>query len=150
MILVAALVFVLASPSLATAQLRIVMVDVGQGDSIVVVSPSGCAALFDGGPQGSGSAIKSTLASLGVTHLIFAVASHYHADHIGGLDEVEASPNAVPIGVVYDRGSSYSSTANTQYATQFSGRRRAVGKTDLADMHVMSAFAYLPSSLYAA
>lgn len=115
---------VLLTPAVAAAQLKVVMIDVGQGDAIAVVTPSGCAALFDGSETGSGAAIKSTLASLGVTQLDFAVASHYHEDHIGGLDEVEQTPGGVPIGVVYDRGSTYSSVAYTQYATQFSGRRR--------------------------
>jgi beta-lactamase superfamily II metal-dependent hydrolase/chitodextrinase len=115
---------IVLTPALAAAQLKVVMIDVGQGDAIAVISPSGCAALFDGGETGSGAAIKSSLASLGVTHLDFAVASHYHEDHIGGLDEVEKTPGGIPIGVVYDRGSTYSSTAYTQYATQFSGRRR--------------------------
>ncbi len=115
---------VLLTPALAAAQLKLVMIDVGQGDALVVITPSGCAALFDGGPTGSGTAIKAALASHGVTKLDFAVASHYHEDHIGGLDEVEQGANAVHITTVYDRGSSYSSTAYTQYATQFNGRRK--------------------------
>ncbi len=112
-------------------QFRISSIDIGQGDSMVVVAPSGCAALFDGGPTGSGTEIKRYLASIGVTHLTYAITSHLHSDHIGGLDEVDVGTNAVPIDLVYDHGGTYASTAYTQYNTHFGSRRRTavVGQT---------------------
>ncbi|HSK05401.1 MAG TPA: MBL fold metallo-hydrolase [Kofleriaceae bacterium] len=104
-----------------------VQLDVGQGDAAVVIAPSGCAALLDGGPGGAGDAvIKPALAALGVTALDFAIVSHYHADHIGGLDEVDAGAGAVPIARVYDRGGSYSTATYTSYASHFSGKRHAL------------------------
>jgi len=107
--------------------LRVAVLDVGQGDSIAVVAPGGCAALVDGGPAGSGKTIKSYLASHGVDRIDFAVASHYHADHIGGMDEVMSGSGAVPIAEVYDRGpSDYGTVAYAQYASAFADRRRAV------------------------
>lgn len=105
---------------------RLTTIDIGQGDAIAVVAPSGCAALLDGGGAGSGPEIKAYLSSIGVTGLDFAIVSHYHADHIGGIDEVELGTGAIPIGVVYDRGGSYSSATYTEYATQFAGRRSTV------------------------
>lgn len=121
----AALLLGLLIPSLVLAQeLRLAMVDVGQGDSMVVVAPGGCAALFDAGPTGSGAAIKSYLRSIGVTRLEVAFASHYHEDHIGGLDEVDSGADAVPITTVYDRGGSYSSNAFNEYRNRFGTRRR--------------------------
>jgi beta-lactamase superfamily II metal-dependent hydrolase len=105
---------------------RFTQIDIGQGDSAVVVAPSGCAALLDGGPTGSGATIKSYLKSIGVTSLDFVISSHHHADHIGGMDEVDVGTDAVPIAAVYDRGGSYSSSAFTQYASHFSGRRNTV------------------------
>ena len=89
----------------------------------MVVAPGGCAAILDGGPTGSGAVIKSYLRSIGVTRVDFAVLSHYHADHLGGLDEVEQGADGIPVTQVYDRGGSYSTTAYSQYATQYSGRR---------------------------
>lgn len=104
-----------------------IQLDVGQGDAAVVIAPSGCAALLDGGPTGAGNTvIKPALAALGVTALDFAIASHYHADHIGGIDEVDAGAGAVPIAAVYDRGGSYSTSSYTSYASHFSGKRRAL------------------------
>jgi beta-lactamase superfamily II metal-dependent hydrolase len=110
----------------------LIQLDVGQGDAAVVIAPSGCAALLDGGPTGAGDAvIKPALAALGVTSLDFAIASHYHADHIGGIDEVDAGTGAVPITAVYDRGGSYSTATYSSYASHFSGRRNtlALGET---------------------
>lgn len=123
--LLGALSFAAASlPAAATAQtFRYVQVDVGQGDAALVVAPGGCAALLDGGPTGSGARIKAAAHALGVTHLELAVASHLHADHIGGLDEVEQGSNGIPIGQVYDHGGSFSTLAFSQYASQFAGRR---------------------------
>ncbi|HSP80259.1 MAG TPA: lamin tail domain-containing protein, partial [Myxococcaceae bacterium] len=117
----------LLTPALALAQgMRFTTLDIGQGDSAVLIAPSGCAALFDGGPTGSGTTIKSYLKAMGVTHIDMAFISHLHADHMGGIDEVEQGTDAVPITAVYDHGGTYSSTAYTQYDNQFSGRRVAV------------------------
>src|SRR5688572_3173991 len=70
---------------LPAGNLGLVVLDVGQGDAAIVVAPGGCAALIDGGPSGAGTIVKANLAALGVTSLEFVIASHYHADHIGGL-----------------------------------------------------------------
>jgi beta-lactamase superfamily II metal-dependent hydrolase len=117
-------VFSLLLPALALAQsLRFTSMDIGQGDSAVLVTPSGCAVLFDGGPTGSGATIKTYLKSLGVTRIQMAFVSHLHADHMGGIDEVDVGTNAVPIDAVYDHGGTYSSTAYTEYNSHFSGKR---------------------------
>jgi len=111
-------------PTLALAQtLRFTTMDIGQGDSAVLVAPGGCAVLFDGGPTGSGATIKAYLKSIGVTRLQMAFVSHLHADHMGGIDEVDVGTDAVPIDAVYDHGGTYSSTAYTEYNSHFSGKR---------------------------
>jgi len=113
---------------------RFTTIDIGQGDGAVVVAPSGCAALLDGGPTGAGAKIKSYLRSIGVTQVDFAILSHFHADHLGGLDEVEQGADGIPIGTVYDRGGSYSSTAYSQYASQFAGRRQTAALGQVIDL----------------
>jgi beta-lactamase superfamily II metal-dependent hydrolase len=121
------LLLFLLTPALALAQgLRFTTLDVGQGDAAVLIAPSGCAALFDGGPTGSGASIKSYLKAMGVTRVDMAFISHLHADHLGGIDEVEQGPDAVPITAVYDHGGAFSSVAYTEYNTSFSGRRVTV------------------------
>ncbi|MDD4311295.1 MAG: ComEC/Rec2 family competence protein [Eubacteriales bacterium] len=70
------------------AGLLVTFLDVGQGDSAVLRSPSGKTMLVDGGPRGSFPIIDRYLTSLGVVGLDVVVASHVHADHIGGLISV--------------------------------------------------------------
>lgn len=112
--------------SVAAQNLRVTMLDVGQGESIAIISPSGCAALFDGGPTGSGSVIKSYFRSQGIKKLDFAVATHYHSDHIGGLDEVAQGPDALAVTTVYDHGGVSTSPMYTEYEKRFLGKRRDV------------------------
>lgn len=82
----------------AEAGLLVSFLDVGQGDSIFLRSPSGKTMLVDGGPDGSFSVIDSYLTKLGVVGLDVVVASHLHADHIGGLIPVV---DAYPVGDIY-------------------------------------------------
>ena len=70
----------------AQPPLRIAFLDVGQGDAVLIESPSGQAVLYDGGPA-SEAAVRY-LEQRGVDTLDLVVASHNHADHIGGLAAV--------------------------------------------------------------
>jgi len=105
---------------------EVAVLDVGQGSAAVVAAPGGCVALLDGGPEGSGPVIKRYLRSLGVTEIAFAVASHYHEDHIGGLDEVEQGADGLRIRTVYDRGGTFQGAAFGRYYRQFADRRATV------------------------
>ncbi len=67
-----------------TPALRVVFVDVGQGDAAALRSGA-WTGLVDGGPSGSRAAVEAALAKLGVRRLDTLVISHLHADHIGGL-----------------------------------------------------------------
>jgi competence protein ComEC len=63
--------------------LRVHFVDVGQGDGVLVQSPSGQNFVYDGGDNRT--RMRDYLASVGVDEVGLVVASHNHADHIGGL-----------------------------------------------------------------
>ncbi len=67
-------------------ELEIHVLDVGQGDAILIRTPEGRTVLYDGGP--SRTAALDHLRELGVESLDLVVASHPHADHIGGLAAV--------------------------------------------------------------
>lgn len=91
-----------------TDTLRISVLDVGQGDSILIRSPAGRTLLVDAGDSDAGSTVVAALRTRGITSLDAAVASHPHADHIGGYATVLSQ---FPVGRFYDSG--YPSTSST-------------------------------------
>lgn len=131
------IVLILASVSVgeawAAGTLRITVIDVGQGDATLVESPSGQTLLFDGGKSGRGEdVIVPLMQSRGITSLTYMVASHYHADHIGGLDEVfELMPVT---GAAYDRGWSYTTITYNTYATAVASKRTTLAPGQVIDL----------------
>lgn len=63
-----------------------VVLDVGQGDAILVAAGDGRTMLVDGGPDPA--LLESKLASYGVAALDLVVLTHVHADHATGLAAV--------------------------------------------------------------
>ena len=75
-------------------------IDVGQGDSQLLITPDGKAMLVDGGGFGGAprqgaqnfdigeEVVSPTLWSRGIRHLDVVVLSHAHSDHMGGLPAV--------------------------------------------------------------
>ncbi len=66
--------------------LRVHFVDVGQGDGVLIQSPSGQNVVYDAGENPT--RMKDYLTKLGVAAVSLVIASHNHADHIGGLPEI--------------------------------------------------------------
>jgi competence protein ComEC len=75
------------------SELRVSILDIGQGDAILLQPPTAAPLLVDGGPPGDG--LESELDRLGVGSLAAAIATHDEADHVGGLEELLGS---MPIG----------------------------------------------------
>ena len=71
-------------------------IDVGQGDSLLLITPDGKTMLVDGGGFGGGpqqvsqdfdigeEVVSTTLWSRGIRHLDVVALSHAHSDHMGG------------------------------------------------------------------
>jgi len=76
----------------------VTFLDVGQGDAVLITSPEGKRALVDAGP---GVDLGPALARWGVDSLDLVVASHPHADHIGGMTQVLGSR---PVRFYMDNG----------------------------------------------
>lgn len=79
----AVLVLLVVSPPRPLPSPGAVVLDVGQGDSILLAGGDGRFALVDGGPEPE--ALLAKLAEYGITHLDLVVLSHVHADHAAGL-----------------------------------------------------------------
>ena len=59
--------------------------DVGQGDSALIVSPTGKTVLIDGGPPEAAAALTQRMTQLVHRPLDLVVLTHPHLDHAGGL-----------------------------------------------------------------
>ena len=68
--------------------LKVHILDVGQGDSIFIELPTNETVLIDSGEKKYSDFIVSYIKNCGYTKLNYIVATHPHADHIGGLSEI--------------------------------------------------------------
>ncbi|WP_433051297.1 ComEC/Rec2 family competence protein [Dactylosporangium sp. CS-033363] len=64
----------------------VVACDVGQGDALAVSAGPGSAVVVDAGPEPD--PVDGCLRRLGVRRVPLLVISHFHVDHVGGLDGV--------------------------------------------------------------
>lgn len=95
------------SPGLAEPSpgLRVVVLDVGQGDSILLEPNDGGPVLVDGGPAGDD--LRDHLGDEGVTGLAAAVVTHDQSDHVGGLDDLLYSGFPIHRLVYSERGADF-------------------------------------------
>ena len=113
--------------ALGNGKLQIHHIDVGQGDGMLLVSPNGETALFDDGTYTDCSYIKTYLQGLGITSVDYHFLSHYHADHLGCIDDLAAIGITVATAG-YDRGYSYSSASYDSYVATLGAKRMTVAK----------------------
>ncbi len=97
-------------PPKPAGELQVHVLDVGpiEGDSILIISPAGKAALIDTGDTGKGKVVLEALKRYKVERLDYFIATEPHSDHIGGADEVL---NGVKVGTVIDNGIDLSTPA---------------------------------------
>ncbi|NLG79988.1 MAG: MBL fold metallo-hydrolase [Firmicutes bacterium] len=103
-----------ASPGSGGAHLAVHFIDVGQGDSILVQAPSGKTMLVDGGPVDASDRLIAYLKAQKVSRIDVLVATHPHADHIGGLIEVLRT---FVVGLVVDSGKVHTTATYERFLT---------------------------------
>lgn len=69
------------------AKLQIIYFDVGQADSTLIMN-NGETILIDAGNDADGEELVAYIKSQNISKIDIVIATHLHADHIGGLDEI--------------------------------------------------------------
>lgn len=120
--------------------LTVVVADVGQGESIIIRGPEGRIALIDAGlDRARGTRVWNFIRdSLNTRRIDWAIASHYHLDHIGGLVSVLDSvfsvcPESLVFGV-FDRGGGTQDTFFVNYTTAARDKRRTIELGQVFDL----------------
>jgi competence protein ComEC len=103
-----------ASPALSLGKLSVSVIDVGQGDSILVQFPDGKDMLVDAGDSSHGQTVVNYLHACKVPRIDILVATHPHEDHIGGMADILTT---FQIGKVWDSGYNQGSRVQRQFLT---------------------------------
>ena len=135
--------------------LTVHFLDVGQGDAIALRTPGGHWVLVDGGPRNEGRdagrrVVVPFLRRAGAVRLAAIVATHAHADHVGGLPAVLS---AFPVDMVLDPGEPLGEAPYLEFlaASAASGARwRAARRGDRLDVDSVRFTVLSPDSAWAA
>ena len=86
-----------------SGELQVHVLDVGpvEGDSILIISPTGKSVLIDAGDAGKGKVVLDALKRYKVERVDYFIATHPHPDHLGAADEVL---NGIKVSNVIDNG----------------------------------------------
>jgi competence protein ComEC len=144
------------APGILPAPPRLVALDVGQGDALVVQG-RGATLLFDGARALPGgvdlgrTAVVPALAALGVARLDLVIASHADLDHRGGLPAVfERVPTDrlwIPVGGGQDPAFASLLAAAEERGVEVAEKGRGDGSERLADLRVTPLWPPRPGGL---
>lgn len=99
--------------------LNIRMLDIGQGDAILL-EKDGEWALIDSGDVDHRPQMKAYLKEYGVTRLSKVIITHAHADHVGGMLAVFQT---VKVGEIYDSGVPTTTNTYRTYLKQIQAKK---------------------------
>lgn len=99
-------------------QLSVTVLNVGQGDAIVLQTQNEVMVIDSGPWQDDGQTVINELRSENISHIDHLVATHSDSDHIGGHAEVinEFETNYSGVGAVYDSGLTSGSATYEDYS----------------------------------
>src|ERR1700746_2125165 len=90
-------------PAAQTKGLTIYVIDTEGGKAALWIAPSGQTVLEDSGNPGGRDTdrLMDAIKDAGVTKIDYLIRTHYHVDHIGGVQELG---KRIPIGTFVDHG----------------------------------------------
>jgi beta-lactamase superfamily II metal-dependent hydrolase len=116
----------------STKPLQIYVVDTEGGKATLFVSPTGQSALLDSGNPGGRDTdrLMAAITDAGVTKIDYLITTHYHGDHVGGLQELA---KRIPIATFVDHGPSVEEREQVQgfqqaYAELYGKAKHMVAK----------------------
>jgi competence protein ComEC len=112
-----ALTATLAAQGTSSKPLQIYVVDTEGGKAALYVSPTGQTLLIDSGNPGGRDTdrIMAAVTDAGVKQIDYLISTHYHVDHVGGLQELA---KRIPIAHYIDHGPSVEPREQVQGFTQ--------------------------------
>lgn len=118
--------FTPSPPALTGKVLYVHAIDVGQGDSYLIVTPERKTVLIDAGLAEAGAQVVAFLRRLDIRELDLVVATHPHADHIGGMGYVL---EAVKVKNFLDSGQEHTTLT---YRRMLEAVKKHVGRLTIA------------------
>ncbi|MFD1360731.1 ComEC/Rec2 family competence protein [Lentibacillus salinarum] len=104
-------------------------INVGQGDSMLIQTPSEKNILIDGGRPAAGKKVTAFLNEQNVEKLDLVIATHPDIDHIGGLPEVMKSFN---VEKIMDTGKIHSTRTYARYVSRILEQKIPI---EIAEQH---------------
>ncbi|MHC1759165.1 MAG: ComEC/Rec2 family competence protein [Negativicutes bacterium] len=105
--------------SLQNARLTVKVLDIGQGDAILIKA-DGQTVLVDTGDVGTRDKLIALLKKENLTTIDKVIITHPHADHLGGMPEVMEN---FKIGRIYDSGKTANTVLYKKYLTGVSKKQ---------------------------
>ncbi len=121
--------------------LTVVFIDVGQGDSTLLITPSGETILIDvGNPMGGGESVYRTIKEHDIEKIDAIYLTHYDADHSGGIFDVILGPDHqknteddLPVDQIFDRGPGGTPSFSDSYQKTFGELRQTLHAGDIKE-----------------
>ena len=100
--------------------LEIYVIDAEGGKVALWVAPSGQTVVIDTGNRGTRDLdrLMEAITAAGVTKIDYLITTHYHVDHIGGLQELV---KRIPVGTFVDHGPTVEGPVNPNLPEQVMG-----------------------------
>lgn len=115
LILISIFIMPVEAYSEAQPEMQVHFIDVGQGDSMLIQTPSNKNILIDAGPPESGKKVVHYLKTHQIKKIDLLIATHPDIDHIGGLPQVMKS---IKVSEILDSGKVHSTKTYARYLYQ--------------------------------